>query len=139
MGVKVSATAREAPTLTANNLTAKAPAAAGVKGSKTAAAQTKGQLTNAAHITITPLGFDSAEVVMPPAPFFILVENRSGVDGVTLRIDPVGFVPGGSIKLARRPREQLDWADLLKLAPGAYVLTEADQPDSSCRITVNAK
>jgi hypothetical protein len=35
------------------------------------------------------------------------------------------------------PREQMDWnSGLLRLAPGHYLLTEANHPQWSCHITI---
>jgi hypothetical protein len=94
------------------------------------------KLTNVAHIAISPLGFDSKVITMPHAPFFLLVENRSGVGGVSLRVDRIDGA-SGNIRAKNVSREELDWSDFFDLPPGNYLLSEAGHPDWQCRITVN--
>ena len=94
------------------------------------------KLTNLAHIAISPLGFDSKAITLPHAPFFLLVENRSGVGGVSLRVDRIDGA-SGNIRAKNVSREDLDWSDFFDLPPGNYLLSEAGHPDWQCRITVN--
>jgi hypothetical protein len=109
-----------------------------VSGSRSPAAQggPNPKLTNVAHIAISPLGFDSKVITMPHAPFFLLVENRSGVGGVSLRVDRIDGA-SGNIRAKNVSREELDWSDFFDLPPGNYLLSEAGHPDWQCRITVN--
>jgi hypothetical protein len=37
------------------------------------------------------------------------------------------------------PREQQDWNDIMELEPGSYVLTEAEHPKWTCRITITPR
>ena len=64
----------------------------------------------------------------------LFVDNRSGLEEVTLRVDRVA---GPRLHEVRVPREMLDWNEEINLTPGQYVLTEASHPDWVCRITVN--
>jgi hypothetical protein len=84
-------------------------------------------------ITISPRGFEPGAFSIPQGKFFILVENRSGLHSVNLRLDRMSVSRLYDVHV---PREQLDWAELLDLSPGEYVLTEADHPDWACRFTV---
>jgi hypothetical protein len=103
-----------------------------------AAAQSgpKPTLTNVAHILINPRGFDTKVITLPHAPFFLLVENRSGVGGVSFRLDRIDGA-SGNVRSKDVSREELDWSDFFDLPPGSYLLSEAGHPDWQCRITVN--
>lgn len=84
-------------------------------------------------ITITPAGFEPAVLTRPKGPFFLFVDNRSGLNSVSLRLDRVA---GNRLHEVHVPREQLDWAEIFDLNPGEYVLSEADHPAWSCKITI---
>jgi hypothetical protein len=94
------------------------------------------KLTNVAHIAISPRGFDSKVITLPHAPFFLLVENRSGVGGVSFRVDRIDGA-SGNVRSKDVSREELDWSDFFDLPPGNYLLSETGHPDWQCRITVN--
>jgi hypothetical protein len=87
-------------------------------------------------ITITPNGFDPAEITRPQGRVVVEVDNRSGLEEVTLQLDRTN---GGREKEARVPRTTLDWSGEVDLHPGSYVLSEADHPDWACRITVTPR
>ena len=99
-------------------------------------AAAKPRLTDSVLITIAPGGFDTAQITAPAVPFFLLVENRSGLDEVSLLLDRIA---GARLRQATVPQEQLDWSDLLDLSPGEYVLSEASHPNWICRITITSK
>jgi hypothetical protein len=84
-------------------------------------------------ITIGPGGFEPSTIRRPAGRFFLAIENRSGLDSVTLRIDRLA---GNRLKEAAVSGGQLDWIDVLDLTPGDYVVTEADHPNWVCYITV---
>ena len=84
-------------------------------------------------ITIWPRGFDPSTIRRPAGRFFLAIENRSGLDSVTLRIDRVA---GNRLKEAAVSGGQMDWIDVLDLTPGDYVVTEADHPGWVCNITI---
>jgi len=94
------------------------------------------KLAESLLLTITPSGFDLKEITVPAVPFFLLVENRSGLGemSVTLQRET-----GNIVKAARVQREELDWSELLDLTPGRYVISEASHPDQVCRLTVTPK
>ena len=96
----------------------------------------QGKLTESVLLTVTPRGFDLQEITVPAAPFFLLVENRSGLSEMSLSLQSDA---GSLIKAARVQREELDWAELLDLSPGKYVLVEASHPEQVCRLTVAQK
>jgi len=96
-------------------------------------APAKPKLTDSVLITIFPGGFDTTEITSPAIPFFLLIENRSGLSDVSLRLDRLA---GSRLRQVSVGREQPDWSDLLDLTPGSYVLSEANHSDWNCRITI---
>jgi hypothetical protein len=84
-------------------------------------------------IKITPLGFEPAEVTRPAGRYLLGVYNRSGLREVVLRLDRV---TGNRVHEVRVPREKLDWRALVDLTPGSYLLTEANHPQWSCKLTI---
>jgi len=84
-------------------------------------------------VTITPRGFEPAAITRPKGRFLLPVDNRSGLDEVTLRIDRVA---GDRLHEARVPRKELDWSEVVDLTPGQYLLTEASHPQWVCRFTI---
>jgi hypothetical protein len=96
-------------------------------------APVKAKLTDSVLVTIFPGGFNRTQITSPAIPFFLLIENRSGLSEVSLRLDRVA---GSRLRTAAVEREQPNWADLLDLSPGEYVLSEANHPDWICHITV---
>jgi len=96
-------------------------------------APAKAKLTDSVLITITPGGFNTTQITSPAIPFFLLIENRSGLSDISLRLDRLA---GNRLRTVTVGREQPDWADLLDLTPGSYVLSEANHADWICHITV---
>src|SRR5712692_10393847 len=47
----------------------------------------KARLTDSVLVTITPGGFNTAQITSPAIPFFLLIENRSGLSEVSLHLD----------------------------------------------------
>jgi hypothetical protein len=86
-------------------------------------------------VTIRSSGFDPKQISRPAERFTLLVDNRSGLAVVNLRLDRVG---GSRLHEVLVPREKLDWVKGLDLTPGDYLLTEASRPDWICRITIRA-
>ena len=97
----------------------------------------KPALTNVAHIAISPRGFDTKVITLPHAPFFLLVENRSGVGGLSFRVDRMDTGTPVNVRQKDVSREELDYSDFFDLPPGTYLLSEIGHPDWQCRITVN--
>ena len=84
-------------------------------------------------VTIQPQGFDPAEIARPRGKFALVVDNRSGLDEVTLRLDREN---GPRQREAHVPHEGWNWSEVLELEPGRYVLTEANHPNWVCRIII---
>ena len=90
----------------------------------------------AEHITITPTGFEPSEITRPAGQILLAVNNRSGLDDVTIRVDIEG---GLRVAQAHESRTRLSWRGAVTLLPGRYVITEANHPDWVCRIIVTAQ
>jgi hypothetical protein len=84
-------------------------------------------------ISISRFGLETREITRPVGKFFLLVENRSGINPITLRLQSDR---GQRIIEVTPPQDQLDWADELNLPPGHYTLTIAERPAWVCEITI---
>lgn len=92
-------------------------------------------LLDSIPILIGRRGFEPASFSHSKDKFFILVENRSNVPDVQLRLDSV---QGNRVHDVYVGRETKDWAEVLDLNPGEYILSVADHPEWTCRITITA-
>jgi hypothetical protein len=93
------------------------------------------QTVQAELVTILPTGFEPAQITRPPGRFILLVQNRSGLEAVQLRLE---HETGTRLHDVHVRREKLDWNNVIDLGPGRYVLTEADHPGWACYIIVTA-
>jgi hypothetical protein len=87
-------------------------------------------------ITVRPTGFEPKEVTRSAGRVLLVIDNRSGLKELQLRLDRLG---GQRIHDVAVSREKLDWRGSVDLQPGTYVLTEPNEPTWSCQITVTAK
>lgn len=86
-------------------------------------------------ILITEDGFEPRDITRSAQDkFFVAVENRSGRSDFRLRIAR----EGDTLKVVdvQIPPKLLAWHKVLLLPPGAYVVTEENNPAWSCRITL---
>jgi hypothetical protein len=102
---------------------------------KPSQAQQTGSDLQAELITITPRGFEPAEITRPAGRFILMVENQAELPEVTFRLDQEG---GSRLYEKQLPQEQPEWSEVLDLQPGTYLLTEADHPDWLSRIIITA-
>jgi hypothetical protein len=84
-------------------------------------------------LTLSPRGFDPAEVSWPKGRFFLTIDNRSNVSELVLRLDRVA---GGRVKEINLKSKKERSAGVLDLHPGEYLLTEANHPGWVCRIKI---
>ena len=84
-------------------------------------------------ITIRPTGFDPTEIRLTDGQFRIAVDNKSGLDEVTLRLTREG---GARVREMHLPLGQLKWRENLNLPDGRYALTEANHPAWLCHIII---
>lgn len=87
-------------------------------------------------ITLTRNGFVPARIRRPQGPFILGVDNRSGIDGVALRLERVN---GARLSALESRTRKLSWRDLVDLPPGEYVLAEANHPNWVCRISITPR
>ncbi len=79
-------------------------------------------------------GFFPSEIRRPAGSYYLTVGNVSREKDIRLRLDRLG---GGRLFDVELPRQK-PLRQTVLLAPGAYVLTEANHPRWVCRITVTA-
>jgi hypothetical protein len=96
----------------------------------------QGSTVQAEIITITRRGFEPAEITRAAGRFILMVENRSGLEEVTFRLDQEN---GSRVYEVALPQEKPDWSEVVDLQPGVYVLTEANHADWLARITIAAE
>src|SRR5260370_3138313 len=76
------------------------------------------------RITITPRGFEPGEITRSGGHFLLAVDNRSGLDDVSLRLERVA---GARVHEQRVSRSTGSWRGVVNLAPGSNQLAEAHQ------------
>jgi hypothetical protein len=108
------------------------------KGSTTAAVQTSDgpqqkDKPPAHMLVLRPNGFEPAEVSWPKGRFFLAIDNHTGVNNINLLLDRE---VGGRVKEINLKMRKQRAAGIYDLPPGNYVLTEANHPLWSCRITI---
>ena len=87
-------------------------------------------------ITITPEGFEPAEITRPQGLVMLAIYNRSGLEEVNLHFE---IESGPRQREIRIPRKKLDSKELIHLQPGRYRLTETNNPEWHCIITVTPR
>ncbi|MCA1629738.1 MAG: hypothetical protein LC785_14170 [Acidobacteria bacterium] len=90
------------------------------------------------HITIRPTGFEPTEITRPAGRVLLVVNDRSGLDSLDLRLDAGALPRLFEVRVPRDTKGRREWRQLVLLAPGRYVLTEAGHPEWVCRITITA-
>jgi len=86
-----------------------------------------------ALITIRPAGFDPVEVTPPSSRFLLAVDNKSGLERLTLRLTTV---KGDWVRDIQLSPQQPKWREKITLAAGNYLMTEANHPNWRCRLTI---
>jgi len=87
-------------------------------------------------ITLTPGGFEPAEINREEGSFLIAVDNRTGIEReIMLRLN---HIAGNSIREVNRTAKFEKSRNLVDLKPGQYQLTVADRPDWTCQIIITA-
>jgi hypothetical protein len=87
-------------------------------------------------ITIRRNGFDPKQIRRAAGRFMVVVNNRSGLPEVSLRLERLA---GSRLRDVRIDRKKLDWNSVLDLTPGTYKLTEARHPTWACEITITPR
>ena len=84
-------------------------------------------------ISISRFGLETTAITRPAGKFFLMIENRSGLNPITFRLQAEH---GEKVFEVTQPTDQLDWADEMNLHPGHYTLTIAERPSWVCEITI---
>jgi len=84
-------------------------------------------------ITIRPTGFDPAEITRPAGKVLLAINNSANLDEVVLRLQREH---GPKLHEERLPNKKQKFRKVINFTPGNYVLTEANHPGWSCRITI---
>ena len=80
---------------------------------------------------LRPYGFIPQEITVTPGKYLIALENRSGKKDLTFRFEREN---GPRLAESKAPR---DWKKRVTLAPGTYILSEANESSWISRIHVN--
>ena len=114
----------------AHALLARANRAHGAEEAQGAKTRTR---VEAELVTLTPTGFEPREIVRPPGPFLLSVDNYSGQVSLTLHLTAESR---GRLRETAVPGRQRDWSEVLTLPPGRYTLAEVNHPGWVCHITI---
>lgn len=85
-------------------------------------------------LTLSAEGFMPAEVTRGPGRFQLSVDNRSGVEQLTLNLKAAD----GTLLREMRIAPGSDWSELLDLTPGNYTLAEASHSNWVCVFIVRS-
>jgi hypothetical protein len=118
-------------TITANAFRSKRP----IPIAKTFVASSSPQTrtAEALPIQLKAGGFVPREITKPGGDYFFSVQNVSGQEDILLRLESEGGERIHEINLNKQKRS---WRKLVHLAPGTYLLTEANNPKWVCRISI---
>jgi len=84
-------------------------------------------------ITIRPEGFEPLQITRPKGAFVLLVDDRSGREGSSLSLQRL---KGERLRDLNTNRKKSEWYDLIDLPPGDYVLSDTQNPERRCQITL---
>ena len=87
-------------------------------------------------ITVTPAGFEPHEITLPQGRFMLAVDNRSGLDEVSLYLERD---TGAPVKPSLARKGKLAWREVVDLPVGTYILRAANDESWRCRITLTPR
>jgi hypothetical protein len=87
---------------------------------------------NVAMIALRPSGFDPSQIIRLGSPFVLSVDNRTGLENISLILSDQAGNKLRETRLLRRRK----WKEVIDLPSGRYMLSEAGHPDWICQITV---
>lgn len=85
-------------------------------------------------LTLKPEGFIPSEITRGAGRFQLSVDNRSGVEELTLQLKGAD---GTQLREMRVAGGGGDWSEVFELTPGSYILSEANHSSWVCQITVH--
>ena len=89
--------------------------------------------------TVRPKGFEPTAIIRPKkSPFFLIIENRTGLRELSFQIDNEA---GNKVndKDLKAPKGKMAWNGVIDLPPGKYRLTELMHREWSLAITIENK
>lgn len=84
-------------------------------------------------ITLQQTGFEPNEIRRPQGAFILGVDNRIGLEATDLRLVRAD---GQRLNLLQTRKRKLSWREVVDLAPGQYLLSEANHPDWTCSVVI---
>ena len=79
-------------------------------------------------------GFEPNQITRQAGEFLLLIDNRSGLDEIQVRLEPL--VDRERVHDVSLTKRAYSWNTILNLPPGEYALTEVSHPEWTCRITL---
>ena len=79
-------------------------------------------------------GFEPKQITRRAGEFLLLIDNRTGLDEIQLRLERV--VDRERLRDVSLTKRAYSWNAMLNLPPGDYALTEVSHPEWTCRITL---
>lgn len=87
-------------------------------------------------VTITPTGFEPAEIRRPQGRFLLAIDNRTGLDSIEVYLERE---TGSRAKDSFARKGKLAWREAIDLPAGTYILRAANDENWRCRITLTAR
>jgi hypothetical protein len=87
-------------------------------------------------INLRTFGFEPRQITRKAGLVHFFVENSSGFRQVNFRLDRE---VGARVKDVPLPQGKFRWQEVVNLTPGPYLLTVAENPNWSCRITITPR
>jgi len=87
-------------------------------------------------ITVTPIGFEPAELTRPKGRFLLAIDNQSGLEEVEFYFERETT---GRVNVPLSRRGKIAWREIVDLAPGTYILRATNDESWRCRITITAQ
>jgi hypothetical protein len=87
----------------------------------------------AERVTLREWGFEPKEIKREPGPFFLILQNQSGLPEVELTLVSES---GNQHRRFPDTRNALQFRQRIELPPGTYFIKESGHPDWQCQITI---
>jgi hypothetical protein len=84
-------------------------------------------------VTLREWGFEPKEIKREPGPFFLIIQNQSGLPEVELTLVSES---GNQHRRLPDTRNALTSKQRIELPPGTYLIKESGHPDWQCQITI---
>jgi len=85
------------------------------------------------RITLTPMGFEPADITRPAGRFLLAINDRSGQGDKSFVLRRSTGEQLREFRLAGTPRKH-EWREVVNLPPGRYLLTDSENPEHICHL-----